>query len=116
MILNEENAVTIEDKDAYITYLQDENKRLMQLVETLISNANEKEERETAERKRIQAKGIAKAKKEGIRFGRPPKPLPDKFHAAYMQWKAGEISMSEAARRAGMPDGTFRYRAKSYEK
>ena len=36
-----------------------------------------------------QAEGIAAAKARGIRFGRPPKPLPDGFHQAYQQWKSG---------------------------
>ena len=36
-----------------------------------------------------QAEGIAAAKAKGIRFGRPPKPLPENFHAVYQRWKMG---------------------------
>ena len=37
-----------------------------------------------------QAEGIAAAKARGVRFGRPPKPLPAGFHSAYQNWKAGK--------------------------
>ena len=63
-----------------------------------------------------QAEGIAAAKVKGIRFGRPPKPLPDNFPALYQQWKEGEITGAAAARACGMPLATFRYRAEIYEK
>lgn len=63
-----------------------------------------------------QAEGIAAAKARGIRFGRPPQPLPDKFDQAYRQWKSGKITGSAAARTCGMPISTFRYRAGIYEK
>lgn len=62
-----------------------------------------------------QAEGIAAAKARGIRFGRPPKPLPDSFHAAYQKWKAGKITGIAAAKECGMPLTTFRYRARQYE-
>ena len=38
-----------------------------------------------------QAEGIAAAKARGVRFGRPPKPLPENFHHLYQQWKNGKI-------------------------
>ena len=63
-----------------------------------------------------QAEGIAAAKAKGIRFGRPPKPLPDGFHAAYQKWKAGKITGITAAKECNMPLTTFRYRAQHYEK
>ena len=63
-----------------------------------------------------QAEGIAAAKARGVRFGRPPRPLPENFHDLYQQWKNGEITCSAAARRCGMPISTFRYRAEIYEK
>ena len=55
-----------------------------------------------------QAEGIAAAKAKGIRFGRPPKPLPDNFHDAYQKWKQGEITGIAAAKECGMPLSTFR--------
>ena len=63
-----------------------------------------------------QAEGIAAAKSKGVRFGRPPSPLPENFHSVYQRWKSGKISGTEAARQCGMPLSTFRYRAKIYEK
>lgn len=63
-----------------------------------------------------QAEGIAAAKAKGIRFGRPPKPLPDGFHAAYQKWKAGKITCISAAKECNMPLTSFRYRASQYEK
>ena len=45
-----------------------------------------------------QAEGIAAAKARGIRFGRPPKPLPDGFHQAYQQWRSGALTGTAAAR------------------
>lgn len=63
-----------------------------------------------------QAEGIAAAKAKGIRFGRPPKPLPKNFHSVYQRWKMGEITGTAAAKECGMPLATFRYRAEIYEK
>lgn len=62
-----------------------------------------------------QAEGIAAAKAKGVRFGRPPKPLPDNFHSCYQRWKQGEITGTAAAKECGMPLATFRYRAEIYE-
>ncbi len=63
-----------------------------------------------------QAEGIAAAKAKGIRFGRPPEPLPKSFYNAYRRWKAGEITGTLAAKECGMPLSTFRYRADAYGK
>ncbi|MBU3806466.1 MAG: recombinase family protein [Candidatus Fournierella pullistercoris] len=63
-----------------------------------------------------QVEGIAAAKAKGIRFGRPPKPLPQNFHSVYQRWKMGEITGTAAAKECGMPLATFRYRAEIYEK
>ncbi len=63
-----------------------------------------------------QAEGIAAAKAKGVRFGRPPKPLPDNFHLLYQQWKNGKITGTAAAEQCGMALSTFRYRAEIYEK
>ena len=62
-----------------------------------------------------QAEGIAAAKARGVRFGRPPRPLPENYHSAYQRWKAGKITGTAAARECGMPLSTFRYRAAIYE-
>ncbi len=62
-----------------------------------------------------QKEGIAAAKARGVRFGRPPRPLPENYHSAYQRWKAGAITGTAAAEECGMPLSTFRYRAKIYE-
>ena len=62
-----------------------------------------------------QAEGIAAAKARGVKFGRPPKPLPEGFHDVYQRWKRGEITGTAAAKECGMPLATFRYRAEIYE-
>ena len=63
-----------------------------------------------------QAEGIAAAKARGVRFGRPPSPLPESFHDVYQRWRDGKITGTAAARECGMPLSTFRYRAEIYEK
>ncbi len=62
-----------------------------------------------------QAEGIAAAKLRGVRFGRPPRPLPENFHSAYQRWRSKAITGTAAARECGMPLSTFRYRAAVYE-
>lgn len=63
-----------------------------------------------------QAEGIAAAKAKGIRFGRPPLPLPENFHVTYQRWKSGEITCTAAANACGLPLSTFRDKAAVYEK
>ena len=72
-------------------------------------------ENERTNIKQRQAEGIAAAKAKGVRFGRPPRPLPDNFHSCYQRWKQGEITGTAAAKECGMPLSTFRYRAEIYE-
>ncbi len=62
-----------------------------------------------------QAEGIAAAKLRGVRFGRPPRPLPENFPDAYRKWKAKKITGTAAAKACGMALSTFRYRAAVYE-
>lgn len=62
-----------------------------------------------------QAEGIAAAKAKGIRFGRPPLPLPDNFYTVYDEWKAKKISLAEASKKCGLPKGTFYSKARRLE-
>ena len=55
-------------------------------------------ENERSNIRQRQAEGIAAAKARGVRFGRPPKPLPENFHEIYQQWKNGKITGLEAAK------------------
>lgn len=54
-----------------------------------------------------QAEGIAAAKARGVRFGRPPLPLPDNFHMLHQAWRGQKITLRQVARACGMPTGTF---------
>ena len=72
-------------------------------------------ENERTNIKQRQAEGIAAAKAKGVRFGRPPIPLPENFHSCYQRWKQGEITGTAAAKECGMLLSTFRYRAEVYE-
>ena len=65
--------------------------------------------------KKRQAEGISAAKERGVRFGRPPLPLPEPFCQAYQRWKEGKITGTAAAQICAMPLSTFRYKAGVYE-
>lgn len=73
-------------------------------------------ENERCNIKQRQAEGIAAAKAKGVRFGRPPKPLPENFSAVYQLWKDGNVTGVEAAKICNMPVSTFLYKAAIYEK
>ena len=92
-------------KDLMGTFLSD-------IVLQVLSFVAENERNNIRQR---QAEGIAAAKAKGIRFGRPPQPLPESFHSSYQRWKQGEITGTAAAMECGMPLSTFRYRAELYE-
>lgn len=62
--------------------------------------------------KRRQAEGIASAKARGIKFGRPPAPLPSNFDFACALMQSGQIPKAVAAKACGLPLSTFTYRAK----
>lgn len=74
------------------------------------------EENERSNIRQRQAEGIAAAKARGVKFGRPPKPLPENFHTVYQRWKNGKITGTRAAEECNMPITTFRYKADIYEK
>lgn len=69
-------------------------------------------ENERSNIRQRQAEGIAAAQARGVRFGRPPKPLPEGFDKVYWRWKASEINGKQAAYELGMPESTFRYKVK----
>ena len=93
-------------KDLMGTFLSD-------IVLQVLSFVAENERQNIRQR---QAEGIAAAKARGVRFGRPPKPLPENFPCIYRYWKSGNLTGTEAAKQCGMPLSTFRYKADAYEK
>ena len=62
-----------------------------------------------------QAEGIAAAKARGVKFGRPPLPLPDNFYEVHRAWRGKKISLKQAASMCEMPVGTFYGKAKKFE-
>ena len=106
MVLDMPLLDTRRGKDLMGTFLSD-------IVLQVLSFVAENERSNIRQR---QAEGIAAAKARGVRFGRPPKPLPENFHHLYQQWKNGKITGTAAAKLCGMPLSTFRYRAEIYEK
>lgn len=62
-----------------------------------------------------QVEGIAAAKARGVKFGKPPRPLPENFHEAYQRWKSGKCTCTAAVPECGLPLSTFRDKASVYE-
>ena len=63
-----------------------------------------------------QAEGIAAAKARGVKFGRPPIPLPENFRAAHAAWRAKKLTLQQAADACHMKAGTFYDKAVKLEK
>ncbi len=80
------------------------------IVLVLLSYAAENERMNIRQR---QAEGIAAAKARGVKFGRPPLPLPDNFHEVCQKWRMKKISVAEAARECNMSKTTFFNRART---
>jgi DNA invertase Pin-like site-specific DNA recombinase len=72
-------------------------------------------ENERTNIKQRQAEGIAAAKAKGVKFGRPPLPLPDNFYEVHKAWRSKKLTLKEAAEACGMPVGTFYGKAKKFE-
>lgn len=64
-----------------------------------------------------QAEGIAAARKKGVKFGRPPIPVPEAFEKVSKRWENGEISSRNAAMQLGISQNTFlRWSKKKWDK
>ncbi len=63
-----------------------------------------------------QAEGIAAAKLRGVKFGRPPLPLPENFHSVHQQWREKKLTLPQAASACSMSVGTFYGIARRFEK
>ncbi len=92
-------------KDLMGTFLSD---IVLQVLSFVAEN-----ERENIRRR--QAEGIAAAKARGVKFGRPPKELPENFYEVHKAWKNKKLTLKEAANACKMPEGTFYSKAKKYE-
>lgn len=72
-------------------------------------------ENERTNIKQRQAEGIAATKAQGIKFGRPPLPLPDNFYEVHKAWRSKKITLKQAAEACNMPVGTFYGKARKFE-
>ena len=72
-------------------------------------------ENERTNIKQRQAEGIAAAKAQGIKFGRPPLPLPGNFYEVHKAWRSKKITLKQAAEACNMPVGTFYGKARKFE-
>ena len=86
---------------------------LSDIVLQVLSFAAENERDNIRQR---QAEGIAAAKARGVRFGRPPRPVPDNFHQVQMDWRNKKITLKQAASACAMPVTTFYQKATRLEK
>lgn len=96
---------TRQGKDLMGTFLSD-------IVLQVLSFVAENERSNIRQR---QAEGIAAAKAKGVKFGRPPLPLPDNFYEVHKDWRSKKITLKQAADACNMPVGTFYGKARKFE-
>ncbi len=81
------------------------------IVLQILSFVAQTERENTMQRQR---EGIEAAKRRGVRFGRPPRPLPPEFPDTAHKWKNKEISIHEALLLTGLPRSSFYAAAKKF--
>lgn len=64
--------------------------------------------------KKRQAQGIAAAKQNGVRFGRPEKPLPPNASEIFLAYENHELTPRQAASEFGLSPSTFYKRLQTY--
>lgn len=122
--LNEQWRIITKEKKADIVVIDMpllDTRREKNLLGTFISDVvlallSYVAENERTNIKQRQAEGIAAAKARGVKFGRPPLPIPENFYQMHKDWRAGKITIEEAARACNMCPKTFYSKAVKYEK
>lgn len=122
--LNEQWRIITKEKKADIVVIDMpllDTRREKNLLGTFISDVvlallSYVAENERTNIKQRQAEGIAAAKARGVKFGRPPLPIPENFYQMHKDWRAGEITIEEAAKACNMCPKTFYSKAVKYEK
>lgn len=122
--LNEQWRIITKEKKAYIVVIDMpllDTRREKNLLGTFISDVvlallSYVAENERTNIKQRQAEGIAAAKARGVKFGRPPLPIPENFYQMHKDWRAGKITIDEAAKACNMCPKTFYSKAVKYEK
>lgn len=122
--LNEQWRIITKEKKADIVVIDMpllETRREKNLLGTFISDVvlallSYVAENERTNIKQRQAEGIAAAKARGVKFGRPPLPIPQNFYQMHKDWRAGKITIEEAAKACNMCPKTFYSKAVKYEK
>lgn len=122
--LNEQWRIITKEKKADIVVIDMpllDTRREKNLLGTFISDVvlallSYVAENERTNIKQRQAEGIAAAKARGVKFGRPPLPIPENFYQMHKDWRAGKITIDEAAKACNMCPKTFYSKVVKYEK
>ena len=122
--LNEQWRIITKEKKADIVVIDMpllDTRREKNLLGTFISDVvlallSYVAENERTNIKQRQAEGIAAAKARGVKFGRPPLPILENFYQMHKDWRAGKITIEEAAKACNMCPKTFYSKAVKYEK
>ena len=122
--LNEQWRIITKEKKADIVVIDMpllDTRREKNLLGTFISDVvlallSYVAENERTNIKQRQAEGIAAAKARGVKFGRPPLPIPENFYQMHKDWRTGKITIEEAARACNMCPKTFYSKSVKYEK
>lgn len=85
---------------------------IQKIILTMLTAFAEKERKEIKAR---QAEGIAVAKEQGVKFGRPSIKIPSNWDKNYKEWKAGNITAQKFAQNVDMSIATFYRKLKQYE-
>lgn len=121
--LNEQWRIITKEKGADIVVIDMpllDTRREKNLLGTFISDVvlallSYVAENERINIKQRQAEGIAAAKAKGVKFGRPPRPMPENFYEVHAKWRRKEINLEKAAEMCNLSQSTFYKNAKKIE-